>query len=424
MFEYRCVCGKRLIVTHFPEGGAGACPACGRPLDAGAAGAGLGKRLAVLALLTLLFVGGLVGLMVLLLPDKERAVSEGPPPSPTTGAVPNLPHSDPENVKEAARTEPAVPDVSTVPLQPVTLPSGSPPLSPRPELGSFPLPPPAPAAVPPRGPGLQEGDVFWQEVLISRVSQYRVLGADLAQNVQYLLVSRFRVTKKEADGSLKVQQKVESVRLDAADRAMQAQLNDLLQKTRGATFELTLNPRREVVAFKGGPEALKVFTGKNPLGGQTFLLWSFLDLDGWKELAEVSFFRPQEPVRKGDRWARPMTHSWGPLGHWTGKVGFQHLGRQEGVERYDYALDLAYRPPAAGAGGGLPFEIGRSDFRIQTARGAIGFDPQRGRVVLAEERFHVRGALAVSALGVDTLVEMDEAQLFRLRLHDRNPLEK
>jgi hypothetical protein len=304
-------------------------------------------------------------------------------------------------------------------------PSGSLPTGPRPELGSFPLPPPpAPAGVPKREPGFQEGDVFWQEVLISRVSQYRVLGADLGQNVQYLLVSRFTVTKKEADGNLHVQQKIESVRLDNADRALQAQLNELLKKTRGATFELTLNPRREVVAFKGGQEALQVFAGKNPLGGQTFLLWSFLDLDGWKELAEVSFFRPREPVRKGDRWARPMTHSWGPLGRWSGQVGYQHLGTQEGLERYDYALDLAYRPPAAGAGGGLPFTIGRADFRIQTARGAIGFDARRGRVAVAEERFHVRGLLAVSALGVDAPVEMDEAQLFRLRLHDRDPLEK
>ncbi len=285
--------------------------------------------------------------------------------------------------------------------------------------------PPFPlAAVPPKAvPGLKEGDVFWQEVVITRTSRYRSLLGDMGQDTQYLLVSRFSVTKKEADGSLRVQQKVEGVRLNNADRALQAQLNDLLQKTRGATFELTLNPRREVVAFKGGQEALKVFTGGNPLGGQTFLLWSFLDLDGWKELAEVSFFRPRGPVRKGDKWSRPMTHSWGPLGHWAGQVVYLDAGPQGPVERYDYALDLGYRPPAGG-GGGLPFQIGRADFRLQTARGSIGFDPERGRVTLAEERFHVRGVLAVSALGVETAVEMDEAQLFQLRLHDRNPLDK
>lgn len=378
-----------------------------------------GKRLAVVALLALPCAAGLVGLMVYLLPTKDRAVSEGPP-APTTSPHPHFSLSDTENLKEPARSEPELPGVATVPLPPpVPRPFGTPHLPPTLEPAT--IPPPA-DGTPKRETGLREGDVFWQEVVIRRVSQYRVLGADMGQNVQYLLVSRFTVTKKEADDSLRVQQKVEAVRLDSADRALQAQLNDLLQKTRGATFELTLNPRREVVSFKGGQEALKVFTGKNPLGGQSFLLWSFLDLDGWKELAEVSFFQPREPLSKGDRWSRPMTHSWGPLGNWAGKIDFLHLGPQDGLERYDYALDLAYRPP--GAGGGLPFEVGRADFRIQTARGAIGFDPRRGRVALAEERFHVRGLLAVSALGVDSAVEMDETQVFQLRLHDRNPLPK
>jgi hypothetical protein len=272
-------------------------------------------------------------------------------------------------------------------------------------------------------PELAKAGEFWQEVVIGRASRYRVLGGDTGQDVQYALVSRFTVEKPEADGSLRVRQKVKAVRLANADPALQAQLNDLLQKTRGATFRLTLNPRREVTSFTGDREALKVFTGTNPLGGTSFLLWSFLDQDGWKELAELSFFRPREPVRKGDRWARPMTHSWGPLGRWAGQAGYAHTGRQAGLERYDYALDLAYRPPEAG-GAGLPFQVGRADFRLQTAQGTIGFDRERNRVALAEERFHVRGVLAVSALGVDAVVEMDEAQLFQLRLHDRNPLEK
>jgi hypothetical protein len=61
---------------------------------------------------------------------------------------------------------------------------------------------------------------------------------------------------------------------------------------------------------------------------------------------------------------------------------------------------------------------------VQTARGAIAYDPGRGRVAAAEERFHVRGALAVSCLGVDSVVDMDEMQVFRLRILDRNPWEK
>jgi hypothetical protein len=270
----------------------------------------------------------------------------------------------------------------------------------------------------------REGDEFFQEVQISRVSRYQVMGVDLGQNVQYAFVSRLRIAKKADDGTMQVRQKIEAVRLGEADRALQAQLDEMLGKIKGSTFVLTLNPQREVVEFDGDPGTWKVFTGANPLGGTSFMLWSFLDKAGWKELAELSFFRPREPVRKSDRWARPISHSWGPLGQWQGQVGYVHLGRQAGKERYEYALDMVYRPPPAGAGAALPFQISRSDFRVQTAAGSILFDAERGRVSAAEERFHVRGQLAVTALGVDAVVDMDEAQLFRLRLHDRNPWEK
>jgi hypothetical protein len=260
-------------------------------------------------------------------------------------------------------------------------------------------------------------------VVVSRVSHCRVLGSDVGQESQYTFVSRLTVEKQEADGSLRVRQKVESVRLDRADAALEARLNERLRQMRGETFRMTLNPRREVVRFEGDREAAQVFTGANPLGGTSFLLWSFMDPDGWKELAEVSFFRPREPARKGDRWARSVTHGWGPLGRWEGQVGYAHTARQDGLDRYDYLLDLAYRPPGPG-GGVLPFRVTGADFRVQTARGAIAFDPRRGRVRLAEEQFHVRGLLSVEALGVEAAVELDEAQLFRLRLHDHDPVGK
>src|SRR5262249_25959116 len=140
------------------------------------------------------------------------------------------------------------------------------------------------------------------------------------QNTRYLLVSRMAVEKRTDDGGLVVRQKVEGVRLASADPALQAWLNELLRKTDGATFTWTLNARREVTHFTGPRETPKVFAGVNPLGGPGFLLWSFLDPDGWKELAQLTLFRPPSPVRKGEKWARPLTHSWGPLGSWNGQA--------------------------------------------------------------------------------------------------------
>jgi hypothetical protein len=278
---------------------------------------------------------------------------------------------------------------------------------------------------------LQAKDDFFQHVVISRVSRYHILELDMGQNVQYVFVSHFHVKKKNDDGGMVVEQKVEGVRLSNADPALQERLNELLQKTKGATFTMTFDSHREVTKFEGGQQAIKVFTGDNPLGGPGFLMWSFLDRDGWKELAQLSFFQPPPPSSPpklggnkrggGERWDRSMTHSWGPLGNWSGKTYFQSTGKQAGLDRYDYLLDLAYKPPSKG--GGLPFEIGKSQFQIETARGVIAYQPSRMRVAAAEERFHVRGLLTVSFLGVESAVQMDEMQLFQLRILDKNPLQ-
>jgi hypothetical protein len=413
-----CPCGKRWTSDASVGSPAAVCPVCGRPLKPDVGGwRVLWPRLTLAAGATLLVVIVATVALARLLPTPSHQTpaitveveQREPSPSPVASSLPPL---DPP----AALTE--------KPILPLldNLPTLAPPLEepsrPRPAETTTPK-----SAEPPLKSvrEMQEKDEFFQHLVISRVSRYRILDLDMGQNVQYVLVSRFRVEKKNEDGGMVVEQKVEGVRLSNADPAMHAKLNDLLQKTKGATFTLTLNARREVTKFEGGPEALKVFAGANPLGGPSFLLWSFLDRDGWKEMAQLSFFQPPPSPRRGERWQRPMTHSWGPLGNWDGKIHFQANGKQTGRERFDYQLELAYKPPRSAAG--LPFEIGKSRFQIQTARGVIAYQADRGQVAAAEERFHVRGVLAVSFLGAESAVQMDEMQIFQLRIVDKNPLE-
>jgi hypothetical protein len=279
---------------------------------------------------------------------------------------------------------------------------------------------PSAVAQRPRPTVWQKGQVFYQELEIARVSAYRFLGTVLGQNVQYRFLSSFRVEKVEADGGMVVVQRVEAAEFSNGDQAMQALLNDALKKTRGAAFRITLNRRREITRFKSGGDGIHVFEGKKGLG-QAFLLWSFTDGDGWKELAQVTLFRPRQQGDKTGQWARPMTHSWGPLGHWEGRIVYQPVGREKEQERIGYALDMAYRPPRGDMAASLPFQITRAAFKPQTAAGLIAYDVDKGRVAAAEERFHVKGLLAIKVLGTDTVIEMDEAQLFRLRVRDTKP---
>jgi hypothetical protein len=265
------------------------------------------------------------------------------------------------------------------------------------------------------------GDKFFQEVVVTRRSAYRILAVDIGQNVQYGFVSSFTADKVERDGSCVFTQKVETARFGEGDPDLQALLADSLRKTEGVKFEMTVSSAGEILRFKGEHDPVKVFANKNPLGGQTFLLWSFLDDDAWKELAQLTFLQPDKPLRKSAVWTRPLSHAWGPLGGWTGKTTYAAAGRQAGLERIDYAHEMKYEPPKA-AGRDLPFQVQKAEFKPQTAGGAILFDAGRSRVAAAEETFHVRGVVALSVAGTEATVEMDEAQLFRLRVLEQKPV--
>jgi hypothetical protein len=268
-------------------------------------------------------------------------------------------------------------------------------------------------------PHLREGDRFYQEVVVSRWSACQASGLDLRDQARFAFLSSLRVDKVTGEG-LVVTQKVEAVRLVQAAAVQQAGLDGLLRKAKGASFRIALNSGGEVVRLEGAPDGIAAWSGPASPAGLVLSLQPSLDADAWKELAQLTFFRPRGSPGEGGRWSRDMTHDWGALGRWAGRVTYGPAGRAAGLDRYDYVLDLAYRP-AAGNEGDLPFTIGQANFRLVAGGGSIAYDPSRGRVAAAEERFRVRGLLAATALGVTTPITLEEVQVFQVRILDQSP---
>lgn len=120
-----------------------------------------------------------------------------------------------------------------------------------------------------------------------------------------------------------------------------------------------------------------------------------------------------------------MTHSWGPLGSWSGKVIFARTEPEDTLERFSYTFKLVHQAPKPGSDG-LPFQIVRADFKHQQAGGTIVFNSAKGRVVQADERFPVKGNLTIGLLGQESPLDLDETQAFRIRISDTrlSPVER
>lgn len=268
----------------------------------------------------------------------------------------------------------------------------------------------------------QEPLVLFQELDIQRQPKLSMLGAVQAQDIQYRILSELTVGQPDEKGFREVQQVVKDTQLVKADALSQAMFAGSLKRLIGWQFSYTLNFRNEVVEIRGPDDGKKIAPVKPP-GAQGFLVTSVMDEDGWKELAELSFFTPDPKGMQNQSWTRQMTHNFEPLGSWFGETTFVPRGQERGVMRIDYAHKLTYKPPAKGAtgAGGLPFKINNADLKAGTAGGIIYFDTGQKRVQSAQEQFHVRGSITADALGQALTIPIEEKQAITVRIVDQYP---
>jgi hypothetical protein len=334
-------------------------------------------------------------------PRKPEPSNLEPDPAADVAPMPTLPAVAPADPGPAEKTT-----TPTAPIEPIAN-SNSPPETP-------PAKPAAPASQP---------VVLFQELDIQRMPKLGMLGTMTVQDLRYQILSQLTVAPPDQEGNIACDQIVLRTKLVKSDDLSRAMFQDSLEKLPGWQFSFQLNNRRVVTQWKAGPPEGRKVAEVKPAGGAGFLATSVMDDDGWKELAQLTFFVPR-PQSGSKSWKQPMMHNFGPLGMWYGETTYTPQVTRKDVQQIAFVHQMEYRPPEKDSGGELPFTIEKAMLKPETAGGTIEFDTQAGRVVSAQEAFLVRGALSVGLLGQAADVEVQEQQVIGLRIHDRNPWEK
>lgn len=238
---------------------------------------------------------------------------------------------------------------------------------------------------------------------------------------QYQFLSQLDVSDPDAEGVRTVGQTVLDTRLLKADELSQGQLEESLKKLKGWQFSYTLSKDGEVLKMMAGPADAPVAGKVAPKGTEGFIVTSVMDEAGWKELAQISFYVPDEQASGNKRHLRQMTHDFGPLGSFVGETSFVRKGMQQGLLRIDYSHKLAYRAPGKGAAiGGSPITVSGADLRPEIAGGSIWYDQKAKRVRQAEDNFYVKGEIATNLAALP----VEEQQAMIVKLTDVNPWSK
>ena len=196
-------------------------------------------------------------------------------------------------------------------------------------------------------------------------------------------------------------------------------IGELLEKLVGSSMWITVDGDGRVVGLDGARRGrIRAAAGNDPLGNRSLWMASVIDPDGWKK-SPSSRSSARRRARRARNGTLPWC-SWGPLGSWSGRAAYAHRGREGGLDRIDYALELKYQRPKAAAAG-LPFDILLRRFPPPEGRRNDRVRRRQGRVVRAEERFPVKGSLTIGLLGQETPLELDESQHFLVRILDEKP---
>ena len=260
----------------------------------------------------------------------------------------------------------------------------------------------------------------FQEVQIQRLPQFSVAGQIIGQDLRYKILSEIQVSRPDDRGHRTVDQVIVATHLVNADPMSKDSLAKSLKDLEGWQFSAKLNSHGGVIEWNSGPKPGRSVLEVKPKDLTGFLMTHVMDEDGWKELTQLSFFRPDPAAAQDGTWEHQMTHDFGSLGHWSGMTRYQRGDQKEKLTLFNYTHDLEYFPPTEEASD-LPFDLVDVKFRSETAEGRIYYDEASDRVAGVEETFVLRGTLAIELLGQLANVETSEQQALVIMLTPDNP---
>ena len=252
-------------------------------------------------------------------------------------------------------------------------------------------------------------ETFYQEVDVRRSPRFVVQGVSVAQQIHYQIRSSFEVASPDKKGNFKAVQTVENATLLEADALSQAVFTQSLADLIGQKYSYQFDRNHEIIAMTGHESNTEIIEVKAPNSTGT-LVSTVIDEDGWKELAQLTLFRPLDQRSPNDPFVRKAEHDWGSLGSWYGKTTFTRTGSQRAVTNYRYQHQLEYTKP--NGPGDLPFAIVDAKFQAYEAGGIIVFDAKAKHVHRVQERFQAKGTVETTMLGVAATIAIDEQQEF------------
>jgi hypothetical protein len=235
-------------------------------------------------------------------------------------------------------------------------------------------------------------------------------GKEIVQDITYTMLMSYKVLDAAADGTVVLESKVESMKFKNSIEATNKVVAD--PKLEGATFKITLNPKREVTALDGYEAFLKRMAGDD--ANVLKALQSIVTKESLMRSArEVFGFLPEKAEKT---WTRDVLSPLGPLGDLNIKFSYKLEGTEtvdgKPADKITFDSTVMYSPPNAqnAAVQQSAFRVAKGELkRTDQKKGTILFDAQAGRLASMNSDITLKGnmSLLISGTKLDAEVEQN-----------------
>jgi hypothetical protein len=265
----------------------------------------------------------------------------------------------------------------------------------------------------------KEGEkIYVEDVMVSKLA-LSVLGQVQESEEKTTMVTSYTVTKVTSS-KIEMVMKIE----DADSRGkggLGGQLGKFIAKTKGATFNVVIQPDGKVEKFEGYKDLeKKILGGVDEETAKMFQ--AFLNEEMFIQSVEQAFgVVPGKAIKKGDSWTRDGRYPLGPLGDFKCTNTYTYEGKGDGGEEISLKQNMQYVPPKGGQIGGL-LKIVKGDLKGEKAKGTLIFNAEKGRMVSYATANLIRGTLKVEIGGQEYEIEVSMDNAGTAKVHEKNPV--
>lgn len=264
----------------------------------------------------------------------------------------------------------------------------------------------------------KKDDSFSYETKSRLTQSVRVKDQEFKQDIVHTAIMKYTIQSVEADGSIKLQLLIESMKALNPDGSTATGNNAVFNQMQGITLTMKLNPAIQVLELEGYDLLMKKLAGDDP--SLRRVVHAMFSEEHFKQAVHQAFaVVPQKEVPAGFQWKRKSVTSLGPLGTVQVDMQMTAVGLED-VEskkmvRLNYKPTLNYQPAATDASN-PEMSIIKGSVKLQEGEGVAFFNPHAGRVFQSTLKLKMAGELTARISGQEVPVQFDQTQTIEMRI--------